>query len=349
MGCNTLCYSLRSPPLPKTSPIINTYKCHFLFKPNLFSCTKNSVDKCINLNKKKQSCDDQLDIVRLWVDSKSSLSFNSEERFKVVSYNILGVRNASKHSDLYLQVRPDYLKWEHRKRLICEELIGLDSDIICLQEVDKYNDLLKIMEEEGYVGTYKRRTGDTVDGCAMFWKADKFRLLEVECIEFKEFGLRDNVAQISVFEIRLLLSRAHALAEKWGSVPIVLAGDFNSTPQSAVYQFLSSSELDVSLYDKRYLSGQLNPQYPEFGDSQGHLSRTIMVMRRFINYSWTDEELRTATGKANGTRVEHPLNLNSSYASVKITEGTARTRDSNGEPLATSFHSKFLGTVDYLW
>ncbi|CAN6478833.1 unnamed protein product [Victoria cruziana] len=26
-----------------------------------------------------------------------------------------------------------------------------------------------------------------------------------------------------------------------------------------------------------------------------------------------------------------------------------RTRDALGEPLATSYHSKFLGTVDYLW
>ncbi|KAA8541179.1 hypothetical protein F0562_025214 [Nyssa sinensis] len=29
--------------------------------------------------------------------------------------------------------------------------------------------------------------------------------------------------------------------------------------------------------------------------------------------------------------------------------GSSRTRGPNGEPLATSYHSKFLGTVDYLW
>lgn len=30
-------------------------------------------------------------------------------------------------------------------------------------------------------------------------------------------------------------------------------------------------------------------------------------------------------------------------------QGSTGTRGSSGEPLATSYHSKFLGTVDYLW
>lgn len=92
------------------------------------------------------------------------------------------------------------MKWGRRKRVICEELIGWNPDIICLQEVDKYFDLSDILAKAGYVGSYKRRTGDSVDGCATFWKADKFKLLEGESIEFKAVGLRDNVAQISVFE-----------------------------------------------------------------------------------------------------------------------------------------------------
>lgn len=69
-----------------------------------------------------------------------------------------------------------------------------------VQEVDKYYDLMTIMEKVGYLGSYKRRTGDFVDGCATFWKANKFCLLEGESIEFNQFGLRDNVAQLSVLE-----------------------------------------------------------------------------------------------------------------------------------------------------
>lgn len=295
-----------------------------------------------------------------------------------MSYNILGDKNAKKHRDLYTLVPSEYMIWDRRKKLICEELTGLDPDIICLQEVDKYYDILRIMEKAGYVGSYKRRTRDSVDGCAMFWKANKIRLLEGENIEFKEFGLRDNVAQISVFEvckaesrrvlvgnihvlfrpsrgeiklgqIRLLLSKAHTLSKKWGNIPVVLAGDFNSTPQSAIYQFLSSSQLDVKLFDRRYLSGQQGYPPPQSGGFQENMSRTIMLMDRLIKNNWTEKEVMTATGTASGTIVEHPLKLMSSYASVKVTKGSAQTRNSYGEPLATSFHSKFLGTVDYLW
>lgn len=101
---------------------------------------------------------------------------------------------------MYRNVPSHYLKWDHRKGVICDELAQWNPDIICLQEVDKYFELLEILAKVGYLGSYKRRTGDTVDGCAIFWKADNFQLLEEHSIEFKGYGLRDNVAQLSVFE-----------------------------------------------------------------------------------------------------------------------------------------------------
>lgn len=55
------------------------------------------------------------------------------ERFTVVSYNILGDKNASKHRDLYVNVPSSYMKWERRKGVICKELMGWNPDIICLQ------------------------------------------------------------------------------------------------------------------------------------------------------------------------------------------------------------------------
>lgn len=32
-----------------------------------------------------------------------------------------------------------------------------------------------------------------------------------------------------------------------------------------------------------------------------------------------------------------------------ILQGSHNARDNSGEPLATSYHSKFMGTVDYIW
>ena len=55
------------------------------------------------------------------------------ERFTVASYNILADRNAFWHRDMYVNVPYSYMKWGRRRRVICEELIGWNPDIICLQ------------------------------------------------------------------------------------------------------------------------------------------------------------------------------------------------------------------------
>ncbi|XP_057952569.1 carbon catabolite repressor protein 4 homolog 3-like isoform X4 [Malania oleifera] len=293
--------------------------------------------------RRRRPLDQSLEIVRHWVES--GLPLSPRERFTVVSYNILGDSNASKHRDLYSNVPSLYMKWNHRKQVICEELIGWNPDIICLQEVDKYFDLANIMIKAGYIGSYKRRTGNAVDGCAMFWKADKFRLLEGESIEFKGFGLRDNVAQLSVFEtckaesrrvlignlhvlynpsrgdvklgqIRLLSLKAHILSKKWGNVPVVLAGDFNSTPQSAIYKFLSSSKLNILLYDRRKLSGQRSCHPTQAFGVKRELRSPFILMNSLLNF-WTDEEVKVATGNAGCEVATHPLQLNSSYATVE--------------------------------
>ncbi|KAK9273941.1 hypothetical protein L1049_018753 [Liquidambar formosana] len=62
--------------------------------------------------------------------------------------------------------------------------------------------------------------------------------------------------------------------------------------------------------------------------------------------SWTPMEIETATGNADCTLLEQPLKLRSTYAEVEDFSGT---RDSNGEPLVTSYNRCFLGTVDYIW
>ncbi|KAL6559654.1 hypothetical protein OROGR_004771 [Orobanche gracilis] len=61
---------------------------------------------------------------------------------------------------------------------------------------------------------------------------------------------------------------------------------------------------------------------------------------------WTDEELMLATGSRLNSSLRHHLKLCSAYAEVP---GSPEVRDKIGEPLATSHHSLFTGTVDYIW
>ncbi|PON90749.1 Endonuclease/exonuclease/phosphatase [Trema orientale] len=127
---------------------------------------------------------------------------STAERFTIVSYNILADYLAMEHrSKLYYHIPRYMLDWQWRKRSIMFELGLWSTDIICFQEVDRFQDLEEELKLRGYSGIWKRRTGYPVDGCAIFWRASRFKLLYEESIEFNKLGLRDNVAQICVLEL----------------------------------------------------------------------------------------------------------------------------------------------------
>ncbi|XP_062160066.1 carbon catabolite repressor protein 4 homolog 5 isoform X2 [Alnus glutinosa] len=331
---------------------------------------------------------------RQWVLSSRDIS-TCEDKVVVVSYNILGVENALKHPDLYYKVPPKFLEWDRRKILISEEINHYNASILCFQEVDRFDDLDDLFQNNGFKGVYKARTGEAYDGCAIFWKDELFTLLHQENIEFRSFALRDNVAQLCVLEmiqnqseselyteiptsppsrgrrllvgnihvlfnpnrgdiklgqVRIFLERAYELSQEWGDIPVVIGGDLNSLPQSAIYQFVASSKLDTHLHDRRKISGQL--EYPSqcrgfrFQNENPARCTVLKSIPSPLLYRWSDEELRLATGSGGVTHVQHQLKLSSAYHGVP---GSCRTRDNHGEPLATSYHSKFMGTVDYIW
>lgn len=253
------------------------------------------------------------DEYRYWLHAENPPPID-HERFVIVSYNILADRNVWNHrSELYWHVPPFLLDWDARKRKLVRELGLWSPDIICFQEVDYYEDLNEELQKE-YIGVYTARTGEAHDGCAIFWRKNRFELLEVEHIKFKDHDLRDNVAQLCVLQstsktlnctevmdkagrtisrscdsknnrvivgnihvlfnpkrgdvklgqARVLLEKAHAICEKWGNAPLAIAGDFNSTPWSALYEFITSSQLDLAFHDRRNISGQEEDQNDGF-------------------------------------------------------------------------------------
>ncbi|XP_012570701.1 carbon catabolite repressor protein 4 homolog 6 isoform X2 [Cicer arietinum] len=217
------------------------------------------------------------------------------ERFKILSYNILADYLAKDHwKKLYYHIPPYMLDWQWRKRKIIFELGLWSADIMCFQEVDRFQELAEDLKFKGYRGTWKMRTGNPVDGCAIFWRTSRFNLLYEECIEFNKLGLRDNVAQICVLEfinrngslppsltdsrkvvvcnihvlynpnrgeiklgqVRVLLDKAQAVSQLWNHAPVIICGDFNCTPKSPLYNFIAEQKLDLSGIDRNKVSGQ---------------------------------------------------------------------------------------------
>jgi CCR4-NOT transcription complex subunit 6 len=116
-------------------------------------------------------------------------------RFRVISYNILADLYATKQAYPYCDTWS--LVWPYRRKLIQAELEELQGDIVCLQEVqqDHYNqDINPFMTQLGYDGVYRAKSRDygcgfgKVDGCATFWKRNKFIMTENYTIEFNEIA-----------------------------------------------------------------------------------------------------------------------------------------------------------------
>merc|ERR1712059_54590 len=125
----------------------------------------------------------------------------------------------------------------------------------------------------GYKYVLKARTGGKDDGCAIFYRADKFRLDDVSGLEYKIDRVslldRDNVGlvcrlvsttspskQVVVANTHLLYNPRRvdirlcqtamflaevdrfAMTNSGDYPPVIMAGDFNSDPTSPVYELL---------------------------------------------------------------------------------------------------------------
>lgn len=66
--------------------------------------------------------------------------------------------------------------------------------------------MISKLETLGYRSLYKRRTGLRCDGCAIYYKINKLRLVEYDTVEFYQPEVtvlnRDNIAIIAKFAPR---------------------------------------------------------------------------------------------------------------------------------------------------
>ncbi|KAL1516542.1 hypothetical protein ABEB36_000448 [Hypothenemus hampei] len=242
---------------------------------------------------------------------------NKAFTFSVVSYNVLAQDLLNGHKYLYREHCNKDLDWCQRWKNVYNEIKTLNADILCLQEVQKshlpthFQELQKL----GYQGLYKKRTGIRCDGCAIYFKTNRIHLIEYEMVEFYQPNVsvlnRDNVAIIAKFspkqspEIQFIVATTHLLYNpnredvrvaqtqlllteverlsfcgKGQYCPIIITGDFNSTPDSDVYQLITKGCLKYShLVDKRMQrsdsssqSNVLMPRNLEVTDTCQHAS-----------------------------------------------------------------------------
>jgi CCR4-NOT transcription complex subunit 6 len=156
------------------------------------------------------------------------------DKFTALSYNILCQRYATKSQYGYAPSR--VLDWDYRKEIILGEIQAQDADIVCLQELDKYNydEFFRVkLAEGGYKGYYAQKgraetvphdQAKMVDGCGTFFKQEKYIQLEAQYLNFGRKAIekagpkvsadlinrvwqRDDIATILLLENRATGSR----------------------------------------------------------------------------------------------------------------------------------------------
>jgi len=100
----------------------------------------------------------------------------NEAEFTVIQFNTLADHLA--HSFPHCEK----LNWEHRKILLLNEIEKYDADIICLQEVDHFEDFFEPeFKKRNYSGLFKQKTNGK-DGCALFY-SNKLTLIRSQLTE----------------------------------------------------------------------------------------------------------------------------------------------------------------------
>ncbi|KAG7195003.1 Glucose-repressible alcohol dehydrogenase transcriptional effector [Scheffersomyces spartinae] len=149
------------------------------------------------------------------------------ESFTLMSYNTLCHHYAT--PKLYKYTPSWALDWEYRRNKLKEDVLKYKTDIVCMQEVETktYHDFwVPLMLQFGYKGVFYSKTrsktmsevdSKKVDGCATFYKSDKFSLLQKQNFEynsvcmgsdkykktedlFNRFMNKDNVALITFLQ-----------------------------------------------------------------------------------------------------------------------------------------------------
>jgi CCR4-NOT transcription complex subunit 6 len=187
--------------------------------------------------------------------------------FRVTSYNVLADAYATKR--LYPAIDPELLSWQRRRPAVVARMAQLNSEVICLQEVQErdWPGLAEDFARRGWHGHFARKGRERPDGCALLCRST-LRFAGMEPVYFEDgiggalssghlalIGSLETpagIVHIATTHLRWqaassepdehigyrqadqLLKRCAELMPN--SAGIVVCGDFNVTPASPVVE-----------------------------------------------------------------------------------------------------------------
>ncbi|XP_074650735.1 nocturnin-like [Tubulanus polymorphus] len=248
-------------------------------------------------------------------------SAQQSQLIRVMQWNLLAQALCGA-DDNFVRCPPEALKWKSRKWKILREILTYDPDVIALQEVDHFDFLERALNSVGYSGTFEPKPdspclyvagNDGPDGCALFYKRDKFEAVDRAFVTLAPdhpianqvalcYKLRtvddgyEFVVTTTHFKAKnghdalRLLEAKHVvsyLKENYADLPLVICGDLNAPPSEDAYKYMMNNALlDLdSAYIKLKNDGA-EPDYTTWKIRQeGKTERTSCKTIDYVFYS----------------------------------------------------------------
>lgn len=178
-------------------------KRHRKIPKNLYRMDDNSADDF-------QKLESKLAGLRQWESTPAWDEFVKKPEgvpFTLLSYNILAQNLLEAHPYLYNAHDQRALSWQHRFNRIVQEILTINPEVLCLQEVQEshLNQMKDGLSRLDLSVLYKRRTGFKDDGCAILYNHKLFNLVEHHTVEYYQPGVQvSNSFLIGVPEFSLV-------------------------------------------------------------------------------------------------------------------------------------------------
>eukprot|EP00252_Welwitschia_mirabilis_P025063 TRINITY_DN7692_c0_g1_i1.p1 TRINITY_DN7692_c0_g1~~TRINITY_DN7692_c0_g1_i1.p1 ORF type:complete len:614 (-),score=96.22 TRINITY_DN7692_c0_g1_i1:751-2592(-) len=306
------------------------------------------------------------------------------ETFTVLSYNIL--------SDLYATIElygycPSWaLSWPYRRQNLLREIVHYHADILCLQEVqsDHFEDFFAPeLEKHGYTAVYKKKTTEVytgsayaIDGCATFFRRDRFSLVKKYEVEFNKAAQSLTDALVPPGQKKAALSR---LLKDNVALIVVLEAKENShgvdIPAPGKRQLLcvANTHINANPELKDVKLWQVHTLLKGLEKIAASADIPMLVCGDFNSVPGSAPHALLATGRVDPahpdlatdplgilrppSKLSHQLPLVSAYSSFARMMGLSLGMDTHcrrmdpatNEPLFTNCTRDFLGTLDYIF
>lgn len=306
---------------------------------------------------------------------------SSTGTFTVLSYNILSDAYAT--SELYSYCPSWALSWPYRRQNLLREIVGYRADIVCLQEVqsDHFEEFFAPeLDKHGYQALFKRKTAEvfsgsiqTIDGCATFFRRDRFSHVKKYEVEFNKAAQSLTDALVPSAQKKTALNR---LVKDNVALIVVLEAKFNNqgvdNPGKRQLVCVANTHVNVQQDLKDVKLWQVHTLLKGLEKIAASADIPMLVCGDFNSIPGSAPHALLALGKVDpmhpdlavdplgilrpAAKLSHTLPLVSAYSSfARIGVGLGfeqqkrRVDPTTNEPLFTNCTRDFIGTLDYIF